>query len=179
MGKRLELLKEIVPHLSLVGLLVNLTNTISGPQSNELEIAAGVLGIHIQKLEVRLTEDFEGAVEAATVGHADALIVPADPLTTNNRAQIARLAAKHRLPAIYDFREFVEVGGLLSYGPNLRDSYRRAATYVDKILNGAKPANLPVQQPMTFDFMVNLKTAQALGITFPNEIMLQVTEVIQ
>src|SRR3954452_20989049 len=179
MGKRLELLREILPTLSRVGLLVNPTNPVSGPESNELESAGGVLGIHIQKLEVRRAEDFELAIEAATVGHAEALVVQSDPLSTNNRAHIARLAAQHRLPAIASFREFVEVGGLLSYGPNLRDSYRRAATYVDKILKGAKPADLPVQQPMTFDFVVNLKTAKALGITFPNEIMLQVTEVIE
>ena len=179
MGKRLELLQQIIPGLSLVGFFANLANPIHVPQLNELEIAARVLGTRVQKLEVRRADHFEAGFEAAVAERADAVIVPSDALSTNNRARIASLAAKYRLPATYDFKEFVDVGGLLSYGPNLRDSYRRAASYVDKLLKGARPADLPVQQPMIFDFVVNLRTAEALGLTFPRDILLQATEVIQ
>jgi putative ABC transport system substrate-binding protein len=179
MGKHLELLKLIVPNLAVVGLTVNPLNPVSGPELNETLIATHILGLQLQPLVVQRAEDFEGAFEAARSGHVQALAVSADALATNNRATIASLAAQHRLPAIYQYREFVDAGGLLSYGPNLRDSYRRAATYVDKILKGAEPRSLPVQQPMTFDFVVNMRTAQALGITFPDEILLQVTEFIQ
>jgi putative ABC transport system substrate-binding protein len=178
MGKHLELLKLIVPDLAIVGLTVNPFNPVSGPELHEMVIATHTLGIQLQPLVVQRAEDFEVAFEAARSDHAQALVVSADALATINRATIASLAAKHRLPAIYQYREFVEVGGLLSYGPNLRESYRRAATYVDKILKGAQPTSLPVQQPMTFEFVVNMKTARELGITFPPEIQLQITEVI-
>src|SRR5439155_3326640 len=123
--------------------------------------------------------ELDRVFEAASRDAVDALIVLTTPITLANAARVVTLAAKHRLPAMYDQREYVDVGGLMVYAQSFVDSHRRAAYYVDRILKGAKPADLPVEQPMTFEFVVNLKTAQALGITFPNEIMLQVTDVIQ
>jgi putative ABC transport system substrate-binding protein len=177
--KRLELLKEIVPAASRVVTLFNPNHPAVPPQLRELESAASVLGIELRQVEVRSADDFAGAFEAAVRWHADGLVASSDAFLTNHRAQVAELAAAHRLPAVYSHRDFVPVGGLMAYGTNLPAHYRRAAYYVDRILKGAKPADLPVEQPMLFDFVVNMKTAQALGITFPNEIMLQVTEVIE
>jgi len=179
MGKRLELLKTIIPDLTRVAMFTNLTNPVHAPQLSELEVAARTLAIQVQRLDVRKGDDFEGGVEAAMASRADALIVPADALSTNNRVRITGLANKYRLPAIYEFKEFAEAGGLLSYGANLKDLYRRTATYVDKILKGAKPADLPVEQPTKFDLVINLKTARALGLTIPQEVLLQATEVIE
>jgi putative ABC transport system substrate-binding protein len=144
----------------------------------ELDAAAETLGIELQRLEVRVPEDLEGAFEAATAQRAGALFAPADPLTTNRQPMVAALAAKYRLPTMMEHKEFVRTGGLLSLGVDLSDSYRRSAHHVDKILKGANPGDLPMQQPMTFDFVVNRKTARELGITFPQEILLQITEVV-
>jgi putative tryptophan/tyrosine transport system substrate-binding protein len=178
-GKRLELFKDIVPELTRVAVFWNPPNPAYGPVLQELEAAAPVLGLELQRLEVRVPEDFEAAFAEATRQHAGALIMPGDPLTTNRPKVVADLARQHRLPAMMDYKPFAEAGGLLVYGVNLPDLYRRSAEHVDKILKGAKPADLPVQQPTKFDFVLNLRTAQALGLTIPPHVLLQVTEVIQ
>jgi putative ABC transport system substrate-binding protein len=178
-GKRLELLKEIVPSLARVAVFWNPPNPAYGPILRELEEAAPTLGLKLQRLEVRVPGDFEGAFKAATSQRAGALIAPGDPLLANGRKVIADLALKYRLPATMDIKEFVEAGGLLSLGPDLVDSYRLAATHVDKILKGAKPADLPMEQPSKFDLFVNLKTARILGLTIPQSVLLQATQVIR
>ena len=178
-GKRLELLKAIVPGLTLVAVFWNPPNPTYGPILKELEAAAPTLGVKLQRLEVRVPGDFQSAFKAATRQRAGALIAPADPLVVNRPKMVADLALKYRLPAMFDTKEFVEAGGLLSLGPSLVDSYRRAATHVDKILKGANPADLPMEQPTKFDLLVNLKTAQALGLTIPQSVLVQATQVIQ
>jgi putative tryptophan/tyrosine transport system substrate-binding protein len=178
-GKRLELLKEIVPGLALVAVFWNPPNPAYGPILKELEAAAPTLGLKLQRLEVRVPGDLEGAFKAATRQRAGALIAPGDPLLANRRKMVADLALKYRLPTTMDIKEFVEAGGLLSLGPDLVDLYRQAATHVDKILKGANPADLPMEQPTKFDLFVNLKTAQALGLTIPQSVLLQATQVIQ
>ena len=178
-GKRLELLKAIVPGLTLVAVFWNPPNPTYGPILKELEAAAPTLGVKLQRLEVRVPGDFESAFKAATRQRAGALIAPADPLVVNRPKVVADLALKYRLPATMDIKEFVEAGGLLSLGPDLVDSYRLAATHVDKILKGAKPADLPMEQPSKFDLLVNLKTAGALGLTIPQSVLVQATQVIQ
>jgi putative ABC transport system substrate-binding protein len=141
--------------------------------------AADALKVRLQILEARGPDDLERAFEAATRERAEAIHVYADQLTFVHRARIAELAARSRLPAIYLFGEHVEVGGLMSYGPSLHDLFRRAGGYVDKILKGAKPADLPVQQPTKFELVINLKTAKALGLTIPQSILIRADEVIQ
>ena len=178
-GKRLELLKEIVPGLARVAVFRNPPNPAYGPILKELEAAAPTLGLKIQRLDVRVPGDFEGAFEAATRQRAGALMAPGDPLVANRPRMVADLALKYRLPKMMDLKEFVEAGGLLSLGPDLVDSYRRAATHVDKILKGANPADLPMEQPTKFDLFVNLKTARALGLTIPQSVLVQATQVIQ
>ncbi len=178
-GKRLELLKEIVPGFARVAVFWNPPNPAYGPILKELEAEAPMLGLKLQRLEVRVPGDFEGAFEAATRQRAGALIAPGDPLVANRPKVVADLALKYRLPMMFDLKEFVEAGGLLSLGPDLVDSYRRAATHVDKILKGANPADLPMEQPTKFDLFVNLKTAQALGLTIPQSVLAQATQVIQ
>jgi putative ABC transport system substrate-binding protein len=178
-GKRLELLTETVPGLARVAVFWNPPNPTYGPVLRELEEAAQILGLELQRLEVRVPEDFAGAFAAATRQQAGALIAPADPLTTNRPKVVAELALQYRLPAMMDIKEFVEAGGLLSLGVNLADLYRRSAHHVDKILKGANPADLPMQQPTKLDVAINLRTAQALGLTIPDRVLLQVTELIQ
>ena len=135
---------------------------------HNLTVAAQALGLHLHVVEVRRADELDTAFAAMTRAGADALIVLGEPLLSDSlRGRIVDLAAKHRLPAMYGWREFVEAGGLMSYGPSLPDMHRRAATYVDKILKGAKPADLPVEQPTKFELVINLKTAQALGLTIP------------
>ena len=145
----------------------------------ETEAAARTLGVQLQSLEVRGPDDFESAFAAAIRGRAGALITVEDPLTLVHRARVVDFAAKSRLPAIYGFREFVEAGGLMAYGTHLPDLSRRAATYVDKILKGTKPADLPVEQPTRFEMVINLKTAKALGLTIPQSILIRADQVIQ
>jgi putative tryptophan/tyrosine transport system substrate-binding protein len=178
-GKRLELLKQVVPAMSRVAVLWNATSADKQREFGETEAAARALGIQVQSLALQGAEALDGAFERAARADASALATLGDPLTVNQRAHIVELAARSLLPAIYPLKLFVDVGGLMSYGPSIAGNFRRAAYYVDRILKGTSPADLPVEQPMTFDFVVNLKTAQALGITFPNEIMLQVTEVLE
>jgi putative tryptophan/tyrosine transport system substrate-binding protein len=176
-GKRLELLTQAVPGTRRVGVLAN--PAMLDTQWREIEVAAEALGVETRLLELRSPADFDSAFEVVRHERIESLYSLADPVTIANQRQLGNLSATKGVPGIHPMRGFVDAGGLMSYGPSAVDSFRRAAYYVDRILKGAKPADLPVEQPMTFDFVVNLKTAQALGITFPNEIMLQVTEVIR
>ena len=178
-GKRLELLKAIVPGLARVAVLWNPLNPAYGPILKELEEAAPSLGLQLQRLEVRAPEGFEGVFEAATRQGVGALIGPGDPLTTNRPQVIADLGLRHRLPTLMDYKEFVDAGCLLSVGADLADLYRRSAHQVDKILKGTKPADLPMQQPTKLDLVINLKTAQTLGLTIPQHVLVQATEIIQ
>jgi putative tryptophan/tyrosine transport system substrate-binding protein len=181
-GKQLELLKEVAPGLSRVAVLrganVNLA-AAPGPTLATHNAVAQALGLQVQPLDVYGPGDLVSAFEMAGQAHADGLVFLPTPALGRDEARIAELALSHHLPSISAFRSFAAAGGLMSYGASLPALWRRAAYYVDRILRGAKPADLPVEQPMTFDFVVNLKTAAALGIIFPNEIMLQVTEVVQ
>jgi putative tryptophan/tyrosine transport system substrate-binding protein len=179
-GKRLQLLKETVPAATRVALPWNPASPAVAAQFRSVHSAAQVLGVELVSLEVRNAHpDLEIALETAAREGAQALITLDDAIMVSNFRQIQQFAATSRLPVVATDRRFVEAGGLMSYGASARDLYRRAAYYVDRILKGTKPADLPVEQPMTFEFVVNLKTARELGITFPNEIMLQVTEVIE
>jgi putative ABC transport system substrate-binding protein len=178
-GKRLHLLKEIIPGLSRVAVLWNATNPYNSLVVREMEATATTLGVQLQSLVVRGPDDFEGALAAAATGRAAALTAVEDPFTNTRRIQIVDFAAKSRLPAIYGIKEFVDAGGLMSYGVHFADSYRRAAAYVDKILKGAKPADLPVQQPTKFEFAINLKTAKTLGLTIPPALLHRADQVIE
>jgi putative ABC transport system substrate-binding protein len=178
-AKRLEMLKAVVPRLSLVAVFWNPPNPTYGPVLKELEAAAPAVGVRLQRVEVRIPEDFEGAFQAAIRQRAGALIAPGDPLTANRLQMIADLALKYRLPTTTDAKEFVEAGGVLSLGPDIVDLYRRAASHVDKILRGADPANLPMEQPTKFELAVNLKTARSLGLTIPQSVLIRATHVIQ
>jgi len=177
-GKRLELLKETVPKVSRVALL---WNSVEGKDLKwePAQAAARALALTLQSVEVRGVDDFGRAFQAMIRGHADALLTLNDGFIINHRRRITDLASKHRLPAMYELRGFVEVGGLMSYGPSVPDMWRRAATYVDKILRGAKPADLPVEQPTRFELVINLKTAKALGLTVPPSILIRADQVIQ
>jgi putative ABC transport system substrate-binding protein len=173
----MELLKEVLPKLSRVALLYD-----PGPGPGQLratEAAARALGLRLQILEVRGSDKLESAFEAAKKGRAGALSVLASAFTYAHRTRLADLAAKHRLPAMYHLREFVEAGGFMAYGPNLRDGFRRAAYFVDKILKGAKPADLPVEQPTKFELLINMRTAKALGVTIPPSILIRADQVIE
>ena len=178
-GKRLQLLKTVVPRVSRIAVLSNPTSSGAPLQMRAAEVAARTLGVQLQFLEVRGPDDVETAFEAATKGRAGALIALDDPLVFTHRVRIVKLAAKSRLPAIYGFSGFVQAGGLMSYAANVTDMYRRAATYVDKILKGAKPGDLPVEQPTEFELVINMKTAKALGLTIPQTVLLQATQVIE
>ena len=178
-GKRLQLLKEVVPGVSRVAVLWNAANPYPVLVWRQTEAAARALGVHLQSLDVRGPDDLEGAFAAATRGRAGALITVEDPLTFGQRKRIVDFAARARLPAMYGFREFVDAGGLMSYAASLADLSRRAATYVDKILKGAKPADLPVEQPTKFELVINLKTAKALGLTIPPSVLIRADQVIQ
>jgi len=178
-GKRLELLKEIVPRLSRVAVLGTSSNPANVQQLRETELAAKQIGVRLQFLDVLDPKDIETGFRAATNGHADAVVVLGGPFFNARRTNIAELAMKSRIPVIYSRAEFVEAGGLVSYGANLSDLYRRAATYVDKILRGAKPGDLPVEQPTKFELVINLKTAKALGLTIPQTLRQRADQVIQ
>jgi putative ABC transport system substrate-binding protein len=178
-GKRLELLKETNPKFSHVAVLWNPEYPGLALAFKESQAAAGALGLQLQSLEVRGPEDFESAFKAAADRHTGALYVPTSQFFNRHRAKLAELAVKSRLSAIYSDREYVEAGGLMSYGANLADLYRRAATYVDKILKGAKPAELPVEQPMKFEFVINLKAAKQIGLTIPPNVLARADRVIK
>jgi putative ABC transport system substrate-binding protein len=178
-GKRLELLREAFPNISRVALFWNSTNPEQEPQIKEIKVAAQTLGIQLQILEVRETNDFDKVFSAITKQRADALLTLPDPLSVNQARRIADFAAKHRLPAMYPRMEFVDAGGLMAYGPSYNDLFRRAATYVDKILKGAKPADLPVEQPKKFEFIINLKAARQIGLTIPPNVLARADRVIR
>jgi putative ABC transport system substrate-binding protein len=178
-GKRLELLREVVARISRVAVLSNPAALNSQLQMRETEVAARALGVQLQPLDVRNPDDFDRVFRAATKDRADALIALDDPFLFTHRTRIVKLATKSRLPAIYGFREFVETGGLMSYAANLSDMYRRAATYVDKILKGAKPADLPVEQPTKFEFIINLKAAKQIGLTIPPNVLVRADRVVK
>ena len=178
-GKRLELRKELVPHMSRVAVLWNAANPYPAAVFRESQRAGQTLGIDVQSLAVRGPDDFAGAFETAKRQPPDALDVVEDPMTMNFRDQIVDFAAACRLPAIYGFRFFVDAGGLMSYGASFSDTSRLAAGYVDKILRGAQPSDLPVEQPTKFELIVNLKTANALGLELPPMILARVDEAIE
>lgn len=178
-GKRMELLKESMPNLSRVAVLWKPGSRNSEQGYKVARAAAGELGVQLISLEVHSAEDFEHAFEVAVKEHAEALITVRTPLIVGHRKRIAQLAIESRLPAIYDEREFVEAGGMMSYGANLTDSYRRAAVYVDKILRGANPGELPIEQPTHFALNINLKTANQIGFTFPPELLQRADKVIR
>jgi putative tryptophan/tyrosine transport system substrate-binding protein len=178
-GKRLELLKETVPKVSRVAVFVSGATQSVSLSLNEIQAAARALGLQIQSLEIRGAKDFEVAFQAAAKGRAHALTVDPSPLLTSNRKQILQFAAKNRLPAIYPWRQYVEDGGLMSCAAKLSDLFRRAATYVDKILKGAKPADLPVEQPTKFEFVINLKTAKQIELTIPQWVLMRADKVIK
>jgi putative ABC transport system substrate-binding protein len=178
-GKQLELLKEIVPRLSRVAVFGTSTRQGTAQALKEMELAAGALAVKLQYLDIEDPNDIETAFRAAIKGRADALLVLQSPVFNSQRAQIADLAQKSRLPAAYPRREFVEDGGLMSYGASISDLDRRAATYVDKILKGAKPSDLPVEQPIKFEFIVNLKAAKQIGLTIPPNVLARADKVIR
>jgi putative tryptophan/tyrosine transport system substrate-binding protein len=178
-GKRIELLKEAVPHLSRLAILWSANDPGMTLAFGRVETAAKALGFALQNLAVREPAEFPRAFEAAGAGRAEALFVTAQPFTNQHRAQILDLVAKHRLPTIYTLRSFVDAGGLMSYGPSQADQYRRAATYVDRILKGARPADLPVEQPTKFELAINLRTARALGLTIPAGLLQRADQVIE
>jgi len=177
-GKQLEVLKELVPKGSRVALLWNPANPKSAPQLREAGAVARALGVGLQPLEARNPQEIDSAFAAMTRERAGALVVLADAMFTNQVRQIADLAAKRRLPSIYGQREYAEAGGLMVYSSNPFDLERRAATFVDKILKGAKPADLPIEQPSKFELVINLKTAKALALTIPQSLLLRADQVI-
>jgi putative ABC transport system substrate-binding protein len=178
-GKRIELLREMVPGLARLAGLFNMGNPALPPAWQEVELAARSLGIQPQLLDVRTPEDLGRAFDAAISQHATALVVGLDTLTLAHRRTIADLAAQHRLPAMYAASEFVDAGGLIAYGINYPDHYHRAASFVAKIFKGAKPADLPVEQPTKFELSINLKTAKALGLTISPTLLFQAEKVIR
>src|SRR5574342_529155 len=178
-GKRLELLKEAVPKASRVAVLSNPTNPISAPALGETKAAARSLRLQLQMVEARGPDETERAFAAMGRERADALIVVNDGMLLAHRTRIAALAAQHRLPTMWGGREYVDAGGLMSYSASGRDHFRRAATYVDKILKGAKPGDLPVEQPTKFELVINLKTAKALGLTIPPSLLQRADQVIE
>jgi putative ABC transport system substrate-binding protein len=178
-GKQLELLKEIVPKLSRMAVLGISTRPGNAQALKEMELAATGFKVQLQYLDVLDLKDIEPAFRAASKEHANAVLLLGNPIATSHRRQIIQLAAKNRLPAIYDRPEFVKDGGLMTYAVSQNDLYRRAATYVDKILKGAKPADLPVEQPTKFEFIINLKAAKQIGLTIPPNVLARADKVIR
>ena len=181
-GKQLEILKETVPRLSRVAVLVSLTQSSRTRTQTlkEIEVAAGAFGVKLQYLDVQSLKDIEAAFRAARKGQADAVLwLVSGPIGGTHRPRIGELAVQSRLPAIYEQAEYVEAGGLMSYGVSFTDLDRRAATYVDKILKGAKPADLPVEQPTKFEFVINLKAAKQIGLTIPPNVLVRADKVIK
>ena len=177
-GKRIEILREVVPGLRRLAVMADVGNPFTVLELREVQATARTLGLLVNTLEVRRVQDIEPAF-AATKDRADALYVCTDPLITTNQVRISSLALGTRLPTMSGFREFVDAGGLLSFGANLPDQFRRAAEYVDKILHGAKPADMPVEQPTKFDLVINLTTAKALGLEIPPTLITRADEVIE
>jgi putative tryptophan/tyrosine transport system substrate-binding protein len=178
-GKRLQLLKELLPEVSRVAVLWNAANPYSALVFKETAGAARTLGVELQSLEIREPPDIDAALEAAMGQHADALITVEDPLTIDLRKKVAEFAADHRLPAVSGLRVFADSGFLMTYGADLGDLLRRSVVFVDKILKGAKPSELPVEQPTKFELVINLKTARSLGLTIPSLPLTRADEVIE
>ena len=177
-GKRLELLREVVPGLRRLAIMVNVGAHGAVLEMGEAQAAARTIGVEVATFEIRRAEDVAPAFEALK-GRTEALYIASDPLVLANRVRISTLALGARLPTIYSFREYVEAGGLISYGPNLPDLFRRAADFVDKILRGAKPGDIPVEQPTKFDLVINLTPAKALGISISPTLLARANEVIE
>jgi putative tryptophan/tyrosine transport system substrate-binding protein len=178
-GKQLELLKEIVPRLSRVAVFGTSTQPGNAQALKEIELAAGTLGTKFQFLDVVGPQDTEAAFRAAVKGRADAVLVLNSPVFNSHRTEVVNLATKNRLPAMYFRSDFVEAGGLMTYSVNYNDLAHRAATYVDKILKGAKPADMPVEQPKKFEFVINLKAAKQIGLTIPPSVLARADRVIK
>ncbi len=178
-GKRLQLLKEVVPQAMRVAVIWNDSNPAAAGNLEETRTAARSMGVEIQSVEVRDSSDLDVALEAVAAARPGALLTLTNGMFLANRTRIVEFTARSRLPAIFPDREFAQAGGLMAYGPSLTANFRRAAGYVDKILKGAKPADLPVEQPTQFELIINLKTAKALGITIPQAVLLRADEVIQ
>jgi putative tryptophan/tyrosine transport system substrate-binding protein len=179
-GKQLELLKETLPKISRVAALWNPANPVfQAIQRRETEVAARALGMQLQLVEARGPDEIDRAFAAMAKERTKALLVLGDPVFASHRKRIADLAAKHRLPSVSGTREYVEAGGLMAYGPSFPDMYRRAAYYVDRILKGTKPADLPVEQPMKFELVINLKTAKQIGLTIPQSVLYRADKVIK
>ena len=177
-AKRVELLREVVPTLRSLAIMANVGNAFTVLEMDEVQAAAHTLGLEVATLEIRRAEDIAPAFEALKA-QADALYVCGEPLVNTNRVRVSTLALGARLPTISNFREYVEAGGLMYYGANFADLFRRAADFVDKILRGAKPNDIPVEQPTKFDLIINLTTAKALGLTIPEAFLLRANEVIE
>jgi putative ABC transport system substrate-binding protein len=178
-AKWLELLKEVLPKVSRVAVLLNPANPASASYLTILRGAAQKLGVRLLPQEIRDPRQLDSVFAMMVSERAEAVVVIVDPLTVRHRGQIVELAAKHRLPAVYGFREFVDVGGLMAYGVNVPYLCRRAALYVDKILKGAKPGDLPIEQPTEFELIINLKTAKALGLAIPSSVQLRANHVLE
>jgi putative ABC transport system substrate-binding protein len=178
--KRLQLLKEIFPKVShAMAVLWNPAYVGMRARFQQAQVAAPAVGLTVRSVEVRDTRELDAAFEAIAREHPEALLLLVDPFTFSQRSRIVEFAAEQRLPAIYESRDFVDVGGLISYGPNIPDQFRRAAAYVDKILRGAKPADLPIEQPTKFELVINMRAAKALGIKLPESILLRADRVIE
>ena len=178
-GKQLEILKEVAPKISRVALLGNPANAGNAPQVRHAQTAAQALGMRLQFLEARGLSEIESAFAAMTTERAGAVIILIDSTLIDHRTRIADLAARRRLPMVSGTIETAEAGGLMAYGPSVRDMFRRAAAHVDKILKGAKPADLPIEQPTKFDLVINLRTARALGLTIPRSVLLRADRIIE
>jgi len=177
--KRLELVSELVPQAGVIALLVNPNNPLPEPIMREVQDAAHAKGLQLRILKAATEAEIDSAFATLVQLHAGALILGPDPFLNSRREQLIALASRHAVPAIYDFREHAEAGGLISYGPSLAAANRQSGTYAGKILKGTKPADLPVQQPTTFELVVNLNTAKALGLTVPPSILARADEVIE
>jgi len=178
-GKQVELLKEIIPNLSRVAVFGTSTTPGSAQSLKEVDLAVGAFGVKLQYLHVLDSKDIENAFRAASRGRADAVLMLSSPVLNANRKQVIDLTVKNRLPAIYPQSDYMDAGGLMIYGPSVTDLARRAATYVDKILKGRKPADLPVEQPIKFEFIINLKAAKQIGLTIPANVLARADKVIR
>jgi putative ABC transport system substrate-binding protein len=177
--KRLGLLRDLLPKVNSIALLVNPTSPIATAQISELDEGARVIGVQLEVFKASRKDEFAAAFEDLVRKHVDAIVVAADPAFNDGRDQLVTLAARHALPAIYEWREFVDAGGLMSYGANLKDTYRQIDAYSARILKGAEPANLPVEQPTKFELVINLKTAKVLGLAIPQSMLIRADEVIE